>query len=61
MSCALPNFIAPATLALSGREIQDTRYHDQDGAMGNDKIYKGSCFCGEVQLEVSGQPASMNR
>jgi hypothetical protein len=21
--------------------------------------YKGSCFCGEVQFEVSGQPAAM--
>jgi hypothetical protein len=30
--------------ALFGREIQDTRYHHQDAAMGNDKIYKGSCF-----------------
>src|SRR5882672_5215360 len=36
------------------------RYHDQDGAMGNDKIYKGSCLWGEVQFEVSGQPAAMN-
>jgi len=27
--------------------------------MGNDKIYNGSCFCGEVQFEVSGQPAAM--
>jgi len=28
--------------------------------MGNDKIYKGSCLWGEVQFEVSGQPAAMN-
>ena len=27
--------------------------------MSNGKIYKGSCFCGEVQFEVSGQPAAM--
>ena len=27
--------------------------------MGNEKIYKGNCFCGEVQFEVSGQPAAM--
>jgi hypothetical protein len=27
--------------------------------MSNGKIYNGSCFCGEVQFEVSGQPAAM--
>src|ERR1700734_2383894 len=25
----------------------------------SEKIYKGSCFCGEVQFEVSGEPAAM--
>jgi hypothetical protein len=27
--------------------------------MGSEKIHKGSCFCGEVQFEVSGEPAGM--
>jgi hypothetical protein len=27
--------------------------------MNNDKSYKGSCFCGAVQLKVSGEPAGM--
>ena len=27
--------------------------------MGSEKIHKGSCFCGEVQFEVSGDPAGM--
>lgn len=27
--------------------------------MSNDKSYKGSCFCGAVQLKVSGEPAGM--
>jgi hypothetical protein len=27
--------------------------------MGNEKIYEGSCFCGAVRFEVSGQPAAM--
>jgi hypothetical protein len=25
----------------------------------SDKTYKGSCFCGAVQLEVTGEPAGM--
>lgn len=25
----------------------------------SDKTYKGSCFCGAVQLEVTGEPAAM--
>jgi hypothetical protein len=28
-------------------------------AMSNDKIFKGSCFCGAVELTVSGEPAGM--
>jgi hypothetical protein len=27
--------------------------------MNDDKSYKGSCFCGAVKFEVSGQPAAM--
>src|SRR5438128_4617534 len=27
--------------------------------MSNEDINTGSCFCGEVQFEVSGQPAAM--
>ncbi|MBB5210502.1 GFA family protein [Microbulbifer hydrolyticus] len=27
--------------------------------MSNDKTYKGSCFCGAVQLTVKGEPAAM--
>ncbi|WP_295802451.1 GFA family protein [uncultured Microbulbifer sp.] len=27
--------------------------------MSNDKTYKGSCFCGAVQLTVEGEPAAM--
>ena len=27
--------------------------------MSNGKTYKGSCFCGAVQIEVSGEPAGM--
>jgi hypothetical protein len=27
--------------------------------MSNDKTYQGSCFCGAVQLTVTGQPAAM--
>lgn len=27
--------------------------------MSNDKTYKGSCFCGAVQLTVTGEPAAM--
>ena len=27
--------------------------------MGTDKTYTGSCFCGEVQFEVSGEPVAM--
>jgi hypothetical protein len=27
--------------------------------MSEDKTYKGSCFCGAVKFEVSGQPAAM--
>ncbi len=27
--------------------------------MGSEKIHKGSCFCGGVQFEVSGEPAGM--
>jgi len=27
--------------------------------MSNDPVYKASCFCGEVQFQVSGQPAAM--
>jgi len=27
--------------------------------MSNESIYQGSCFCGEVQFEVAGQPAAM--
>ena len=27
--------------------------------MSNEKIYKGSCFCGAVQFMVSGEPAAM--
>jgi hypothetical protein len=27
--------------------------------MGNDKSYKGSCFCGAVQFTVTGEPAAM--
>lgn len=27
--------------------------------MGNAKTYEGSCFCGEVQLTVTGEPAAM--
>ena len=30
-----------------------------DAHTSNDKVYKGSCFCGAVQLTVSGQPAGM--
>src|SRR3984957_9809887 len=28
-------------------------------SMSSEKIHKGSCFCGEVQFEVSGEPAGM--
>jgi hypothetical protein len=27
--------------------------------MASEKTLKGSCFCGEVQFEVSGEPAGM--
>src|ERR1700761_1602437 len=27
--------------------------------MASEKIFKGACFCGEVQFEVSGEPAGM--
>ena len=27
--------------------------------MSNEKTYKGSCFCGAVELTVTGQPAAM--
>jgi hypothetical protein len=27
--------------------------------MGTENIHKGSCFCGEVQFEVTGEPAGM--
>ena len=27
--------------------------------MSNDKVYKGSCFCGAVELTVTGEPAAM--
>lgn len=27
--------------------------------MSTDKIYKGSCFCGQVDIEVAGDPAAM--
>ena len=27
--------------------------------MSNGKVYKGSCFCGEVQLTVTGDPVGM--
>jgi hypothetical protein len=27
--------------------------------MVNEKVYAGSCFCGEVRFEVSGEPAGM--
>lgn len=27
--------------------------------MSNDKIYKGRCFCGSVELSVSGEPLGM--
>ena len=27
--------------------------------MSAENVYTGSCFCGEVQFEVSGQPAAM--
>jgi len=27
--------------------------------MSNDKVYKGSCFCGAVELTVTGDPAAM--
>jgi hypothetical protein len=27
--------------------------------MSNDKTYQGSCFCGAVQLTVTGEPAAM--
>ncbi len=27
--------------------------------MGNDKTYRGSCFCGAVEIRVSGEPAAM--
>ena len=27
--------------------------------MSDTKVYKGSCFCGAVQLTVSGEPAGM--
>ena len=27
--------------------------------MSNDNVHAGSCFCGEVQFEISGQPAAM--
>ena len=27
--------------------------------MGNENIQKGSCFCGEVEFEISGEPAGM--
>jgi hypothetical protein len=27
--------------------------------MSNEKTYKGSCFCGTVELTVTGQPAAM--
>ncbi|SIQ16603.1 GFA family protein [Marinobacterium stanieri] len=27
--------------------------------MSNDQVYKGSCFCGAVELTVTGEPAAM--
>ncbi len=27
--------------------------------MSNEKVYRGSCFCGAVQFTVSGEPAAM--
>lgn len=27
--------------------------------MTNEKVYRGSCFCGSVQLRVEGEPAAM--
>ena len=27
--------------------------------MSDDKVYKGSCFCGAVQIRVTGEPAAM--
>ena len=27
--------------------------------MSNDKTYRGSCFCGAVEIQVSGEPAAM--
>jgi len=29
------------------------------GHMGQDKTYKGACFCGSVQFTVTGEPAAM--
>ena len=41
-------------LARRGRDQSSWRY-----IMSNGKAYKGSCFCGEVQFTVSGDPVGM--
>jgi len=32
---------------------------EEEHIMNNSKTYEGSCFCGAVQLTVSGEPAAM--
>jgi hypothetical protein len=32
---------------------------DNGGIMTSEKTYRGSCFCGAVELRVSGEPAAM--
>jgi hypothetical protein len=40
-------------LALRERQTQE------GGRMSDEKTYKGSCFCGAVELTVTGEPAAM--
>jgi hypothetical protein len=55
------------TIEARGRKVFDRAvwdcagayYNDREGAMSDGKIYTGSCFCGEVRFEVSGEPAAM--
>src|SRR6267142_6347363 len=57
----------PPILEVRGGKVCDcavrhgivTDDNEQERTMSNEKIYTGSCFCGEVQFEVSGQPTAM--
>jgi hypothetical protein len=45
-------------MGTAGRGAAGTT-HLEERAMVNETVYKGRCFCGAVQFEVSGAPAAM--